>query len=127
MNSEKFHAELDDGRDSESDYDLACHYFLHTAPVYFDDQQQEKRVNGKQLNIVSTGISYLLFNNMRVTLLKARWLSFTARSTAGLPSSTSSIMDFTIWLNSSVRGGRNDSKRLAVKSSMVKILRKWRQ
>jgi hypothetical protein len=37
MHSEKLHAELDDGRDSESDYDPARHHFLHTAPLYFDD------------------------------------------------------------------------------------------
>jgi hypothetical protein len=37
------------------------------------------------------------------------------------------MMDLIIWLNSSVRGGRNDSKRLVVKSSIVQILRKWSQ
>ncbi len=69
---------------------------------------------------------YLLFNNMRVILFMATWLSFIARSTI-FPCSTSSMMDLIIWLNSSVRGGRNDSKRLVVKSSIVQILRKWSQ
>ncbi len=38
-------SELDDGRESGFDYDLVCHQFLHSTPVYFDDRSGTRRTS----------------------------------------------------------------------------------